>query len=168
MQEKKKHPVIIFLLWITFIITVAGVAYLSFQSGAETKLFGQQLIETVADIQYPDGAATRQEMDTLIYEVRQAGRVFAFFFIGILGTVTIHVSCRKCNWIVKTSITAMVLVAIAYFTEKLKIYIPSRHYDYEEMLISILAVVVGFILVSIITLTFHALKGFFRLIAAVH
>lgn len=168
MQEKKKHPVISFLLWITFIITVAGVVYLSFQSGAETKLFGQQLIETVADIQYPEGGVTQQEMDTLTYEVRQMGRVFAFFFIGILGTVTIHVSCKKCNWVVKTSITAMVLIAIAYFTEKLKVYIPSRHYDYEEMLISILAVVVGFILVSVITLTFHALKGFFRLLAAVH
>lgn len=168
MQEKKKHPVIIFLLWITFIITVAGVVYLSFQSGAEAKEFSLKLMETVADIQYPGGGVTQQEMDTLTYEVRQAGRVFAFFFIGILGTVTIHVSCEKCNWVVKTSITAMVLVAIAYFTEKLKVYIPSRHYDYEEMLISILAVVVGFILVSIITLTFHALKGFFRLIAAVH
>lgn len=168
MQKKKKHPFLIALLWVAFIALVAGIMYLSFQNGTKAKAIGDQLVEYIADIQYPNKEMSVQEKETLTYEVRQAGRVLAFFMIGIIGTITIHVSCKKCNWIIKTSVTAMILVAIAYFTEKLKVYIPSRHYNYEEMLMSIIAVIVGFALVSLITLTAQTLKGVVRLMTAVH
>lgn len=168
MQKKKKHPILTALLWMVFIAMVAGIIYLSFQSGTKAKAIGDQLVEYIAEIQYPNQELSVSEMETLTYGVRQTGRVLAFFLIGIMGTITIHVSCKKCSWIIKTSVTAMVLVAIAYFTEKLKVYIPSRHYNYEEMLMSIIAVVVGFALVSLITLTAQALKGVVRLMTAVH
>ena len=56
----------------------------------------------------------------------------------------------------------MILVAIAFLTERLKEYIPSRHYSYEEMMVSIVAVILGFALVSVITLILHTVKGVFR------
>ncbi|MDE7006745.1 MAG: hypothetical protein K2P07_01090, partial [Lachnospiraceae bacterium] len=82
--------------------------------------------------------------------------------------VAVHVSCTKWNWGIKTFVTAFVLLAIAFFTEKVKVYIPSRHYSYEEMMISMVAVVIGFLAVSVITLTVSALKSFFRFMAASH
>lgn len=168
MKKNKKHPVLAFLLWSCFLTAVAVVVYLSFQNGEQSKALGERFISYLARQRYSEREATTQELLELTYEVRQLGRVFAFFIIGILGTAAIHVSFRRCNWLVKTGITAIVLVAIAYFTERLKIYIPTRHYSYEEMMLSIISVVMGFILVSVITLTFQALKGFFRLVAAVH
>lgn len=167
MQKKRKHPVILTLLWVVFLVMVAGVVYLSFQDGREAKTLGKQFIEYIARFKYPEREATAQEFDTLTYEVRQAGRVCAFFLIGILGTTAVHMTCKKSSWIIKTIITAVVLVAIAYLTEKLKIYIPTRHYSYEEMMLSIAAVGVGFLLVSVVTLTVQALKSFFRLMTAV-
>ena len=167
MEKKKRWPIVL-ILWIMFVILVAGVAYLSFQNGEDAKRLGRQMIIKLAESQNPQQEITDQELDALTYVVRQNGRALAFLVIGIIGTVTIHVSCRKCNWLAKTVITAFILVAIACLTEKLKVYIPTRHYSYEEMLISIEAVVTGFILVSVITLTAKAVKGFFRLMAASH
>ena len=166
MQKKNKHPGIIIFLWIIFLGMVAVVAYLSFQNGEAAKTFGKHTIEYIAEMKYSQGTVTDNQMDTLTYQIRQNGRAIAFFMIGIVGTVTIHASFKRWNWVIRTSVTAVLLVAIAYFTEKLKIYIPSRHYSHEEMLISVTAVVMGFILVSVVTLAFGALKSLFRLIAA--
>lgn len=164
MEKRKRWPIIL-MLWLVFILLVAGVAYLSFQNGEDAKLLGRQIIVKMFEARHPQQKATAQELDAFTYMVRQNGRALAFLLIGIIGTLTIHISCRKCNWFVKTIITACILVAIAYLTEKLKIYIPTRHYSYEEMLLSLAAVTVGFMLVSVITLTARALKGFFRLMA---
>ncbi len=167
MEKRKRWPIII-MLWLVFIFLVGTVAYLSFQNGEDARRLGQGIITKMAEMQNPQQAMTEKDMDAFIYAVRQNGRAIAFLLIGIVGTITIHVSCGKCNWLVKTCITAFILVAIAYLTEKLKIYIPTRHYSYEEMLISVTAVIVGFLAVSLIMLTVSAFKGFFRLMAASH
>lgn len=167
MRKRKKWPLVL-ALWIIFIFLVACVTYLSFQNGEDAKELGKQVIVQIAESQHSGEAVTQEELDALTYEIRQHGRIIAFVLIGIIGTITIHVSCRKDNWLIKTAITAVVLVAIAYLTEKLKIYIPSRHYSYEEMLVSISAVIVGFSVVSVITLAFKIIKGFYRLMTASH
>lgn len=148
------------LLWVAFLVLVAGVVYLSFQNGKEAKALGKQLTTYLAQLKYPEREATTQEFEALTYEVRQTGRVCAFFLIGILGTTAVHVTCKKCSWLIKTVLTAAALAALAYLTEKLKIYIPTRHYSYEEMMLSIAAAGVGFLLVSVVTLTIQAIKSF--------
>lgn len=168
MKKNKKYPVLVAVLWLGFLVSVAAVAYLSFQDGEQAKAMGQRLIAYLAQKRYGGRAATAQELLELTYEIRQMGRIGAFFVVGILGTAAIHLSFGRCCWLIRTGITAALLIAIAYFTEKLKIYIPSRHYSYEEMMLSMGAVIMGFVLVSAITLTFQAMKGFFRLVAAVH
>lgn len=167
MRRRKKWPVVL-ALWIIFIFLVACVTYLSFQNGEDARALGKQVIVQIAESQHQGEAVTQEELDAFTYEIRQSGRIVVFLLIGIVGTITIHVSFRKSNWLIKTAITAVILVAIAYFTEKLKIYIPSRHYSYEEMLISITAVTVGFSVVSIITLVCGIVKGFFRLMTTSH
>lgn len=169
MVEKKRHPALTAVLWICFVAAVGVVTYLSFQNGEDAKVFGRQFIQYVADKVYSDRKATNEEILNLTYEIRQMGRIIAFFLIGILGTATIHISFQKCRWIWKTGAAAVILLAIAYLTEKLKIYIPARHYSYQEMMLSIAAVSMGFLLVSFITLCFCILKNFFRLLGmAVH
>ena len=164
MKNKKRWPLIL-ALWIVFGLLVAGVAYLSFQNGEDAKLFGKQVITKLAEVQYSSQEISENDMNAFTYMIRQNGRIIAFLLIGIIGTITIHVSCAKCNWFIRTCITAIILVTIAYLTEKLKIYIPTRHYSNEEMLVSMAAAAAGFILVSAVTLTVKAVKGFFRLMA---
>ncbi len=161
MEKKKRWPLIV-VLWGMFLLTVACVAYLSFQSGEDAKAFGKEFIGELAKARYSQKVVTDSDMDAFTYLVRQNGRALAFFVIGILGTVTFHVTFYKCNWLLRTTITVTVLGAIAYLTEKLKLYIPTRHYSYEEMLISLRAVAAGFIMASAIILAAGALKGFFR------
>lgn len=167
MEKKKKWPILL-LFWLMFIVLVAAVAYLSFQNGEDAKQLGKSMITKLAEAQHPQGALTDQEMSDFTYMIRQNGRVIAFLMIGIVGTITIHISCGRCNWFVKTCITMFVLVSIAYLTEWLKIYIPTRHYSAEEMMISMAAVITGFIVVSAATLTIRIVKGFFRLMTASH
>ena len=164
MKEKKSHPVLITFLWICFITIVAIVVYLSFQNGEDTKAFGKKLIRYVAEKMYAGNQIGETEMFRATYLVRQGGRIVSFFLIGILGTVTIHLSFPRWNWLLKTALTASVLLLIACLTERLKVYIPGRHYSYKEMVYSILAVGAGFVLVTVFTLLFHIMKGFFRLL----
>lgn len=167
-MKKKEKRLLVQLLWLFFIITAAGITYLSIQNGEEAKKLGEQFILQLAQNINHKQNVSAAELNALTYDIRQGGRALAFFVLGIIGTAAVHVSCPKWNWGIKTIVTAFVLLAIAFLTEKVKIYIPSRHYSYEEMLISITAVIVGFLAVSLITLTVSALKGFFRLMAASH
>lgn len=137
-------------LWLIFILMTAGIAFLSFQNGEDAKKYGDQLILYLVSW-FTDKTMTVKEVDSVIYMIRQSGRAIAFLMIGIVGTITIHVSFPKCKWEIKTGITAFILVTIAFLTERLKAYIPTRHYDYEEMIISIISVVTGFLVVSVIT-----------------
>lgn len=167
MEKRKKWPIVL-AWWILFISLVAVVAYLSFQSGEDAKELGKQTILQFAESQSEGGLVSQEYLDALTYKIRQSGRVIAFIMIGIVGTITIHISFYKRSWLTQTTVTAVVLVGIAYSTEWLKKYIPSRHYSFEEMMISISAVIVGFVFVSVVTLVFKALKGFFRLVMAGH
>ena len=167
-MKKKEKRLLVQLLWLFFIVTAAGIAYLSFQNGEEAKKLGEQFILQLAQNINHKQNVSAADLSALTYDIRQGGRALAFFVLGIIGTAAVHVSCSKWNWGIKTIVTAFVLLAIAFLTERVKIYIPSRHYSYEEMLISITAVIVGFLAVSLITLTVSALKGFFRLMAASH
>ena len=167
MKEKRKWPIVL-AWWIIFISLVALVAYLSFQNGEDAKELGKQTILQFAESQNAGGVLTQEYLDMLTYKIRQSGRVIAFIVIGIVGTITIHVSFLKSSWLTQTTITAVILVGIACLTEWLKRYIPSRHYSYEEMLVSIFSVIIGFTVVSVATLVFKAVKGFFRLVMAGH
>ncbi len=164
-MKKKKTRLIVPVLWISFIVMVAGITYLSVQSGEDAKKLGSQFISSLAQNINDSQNVGEEEVNSLTYFIRQSGRAMAFLLLGIVGTVAVHVSCTKWNWGIKTFVTAFVLLAIAFFTEKVKIYIPSRHYSYEEMMISMVAVVIGFLAVSVITLTVSALKSFFRFMA---
>lgn len=167
-MKKTKRNAIVTILWIFFTVTAAGIAFLSFQNGEEAKRLGEQFILHLAqNINHKQNVSVA-ELSALTYDIRQGGRALAFLILGIVGTAAVHLSCPKWNWAVRTIFTAVILLVIAFLTEKLKVYIPSRHYSYEEMLISITAVIVGFLAVSLIMLTISALKGFFRLMAASH
>lgn len=167
MEKGKKWPIIL-AWWIIFISLVTVVVYLSFQNGEDAKELGKQTILQIAESQNAGGLVTQEYLDMLTYKIRQSGRVIAFIMIGIVGTITIHISFIKRSWLTQTTITAVILVGIACLTEWLKKYIPSRHYSYEEMLVSISAVIVGFAAVSVATLVFKAVRGFFRLMTASH
>ncbi len=167
MKKRKRWPAVV-LLWLIFISMTAVIFYLSLQSGEETKALGRSMILQFSGAQEAGGAVNQQELDSFTYLVRQSGRVLAFLMIGIVGTITIHVTCAGCNWLIRTGITLLILTTIACFTEKLKIYIPSRHYSYEEMMLSVAAAAAGFAAVTFITLLGKAMKGITRLITTSH
>lgn len=170
MKKRTRWPVVV-LLWVIFILMTGGIVYLSFQNGEESKAMGKAFLQRFfGAVQRQEAVLQLQEEGTssLNYLMRQGGRVFAFLMIGIVGAITIHVTFAGCNWLFKTTVTLAILTAIACFTEKMKIYIPSRHYSYEEMMLSVAAAAAGFLTVSLLTLLGKALKGISHLITAGH
>lgn len=173
MKKRTKWPVVL-LLWLIFILMIGGIVYLSFQSAEESKALGKQFIQQISGIrrisaiEQIGGIPDLEDKDMINYLVRQGGRVFAFLMIGIVGTVTIHVTFAGCHWFFKTGITLIILTGIACFTERMKVYIPTRHYSYEEMMLSVAAAGAGFLVVSIITLLGRLLKGISHLLTASH
>lgn len=151
-KKKKCRVVWAVLFWMVFLASVATIAYLSFQNGVSSAELGSDVIEKLATRYYEKDTVSTTELYRFTYYFRQMGRTIAFFIIGILGTATIHLSSEHLPWIVKTALSAGILLLIAWATEKLKIYLPSRHYSQDEMMISIAAAMLGFSIVSLITL----------------
>ncbi len=165
---KKSRRIAVLFLWGVFLLMICGIVFLSFQNGVEAKEISNRFILQLVQRIGAQSSMTDMELQELTYDVRQSGRVVAFLLLGIVGTITVYFSFPRCSWCAKTGITALILVAIAFFTEKLKVYVPTRHYSYEEMMVSISAVMLGFSMVSLITLAVRALKDFFRSTAAEH
>ena len=157
MKNKNRQWVVV-LLWIIFLTVVTGIAIVSIQSGEETRRLGADWIYRLAQEKNPGKRVTEEELLEVTYIVRQLAREIAFFVIGILGTITIHATCNKRSWFIKTEISAVVLAIIAYSTEAIKKFIPTRHYSEEELMLSIGAAAAGFLLISILSLISMGVK----------
>lgn len=164
-MEKKKSRFLPAVLWLLFLGATAVIVYLSFQNGEDSRELCMGVIEQVAQRYYEKENVSSTELNQIAYWIRQMGRMLAFLLIGMLGTATIHASCTRINWFGKTVIAAGALLLIAFFTEKLKMYIPTRHYSHDEMVMSIMAAMTGFLIVTVITITVRAVKGVVRLVA---
>ena len=151
-MRKKEKRWVVPLLWTIFLTIVIGIALVSIQNGEESKHIGETWIYRLAQEKNPGERITEEELSEVTYIVRQIAREIAFFIIGIIGTITIHATCKKRSWFLKTEISAVVLAAIAYFTEAIKKFIPTRHYSQEEMMLSMGAVAAGFLIVSAVSL----------------
>lgn len=153
MKRRKRGRIIwAVIFWMVFLASVAAIAYLSFQNGTSSAELGSDVIEKLATEYYEKDTVSTTELYKFTYYFRQMGRTIAFFLIGILGTATIHLSSERLPWIVKSVLAAGVLLLIAWITEKWKIYLPTRHYSQDEMMISIAAAMLGFSIVSLIIL----------------
>lgn len=159
-MKKRKRGRIIWtvLFWMIFLVSVATIVYLSFQNGTSSAELGSDVIEKLAAEYYEKDTVSTTELYKFTYYFRQMGRTIAFFIIGILGTATIHLSSERLPWIVKSVLSAGILLVIAWVTEKCKIYLPTRHYSQDEMMISMAASMLGFSIVSLITLIYNLIQ----------
>ena len=159
-MKKRKRSRIIWtvLFWMIFLVSVATIVYLSFQNGTSSAELGSDVIEKLAAEYYEKDTVSTTELYKFTYYFRQMGRTIAFFIIGILGTATIHLSSERLPWIVKSILAAGILLVIAWVTEKCKIYLPTRHYSQDEMMISMAASMLGFSIVSLITLIYNLIQ----------
>ncbi len=153
MKRRKMGRILwVILLWMVFLSSIAAIGYLSFQNGTSSAELGSGVIKKLAIRYYEKDSISSTELYRFTYYFRQIGRTIAFFIIGILGTATIHLSSGRLPWIMKSLLAAGVLLGLAWITEKCKIYLPTRHYSQDEMMISIAAAMLGFSIVSLITL----------------
>lgn len=162
MKKKKLSPAMTFLgvlLWICFLGCLATIIYLSVQDGEAAKAVGKDYIRKLAENYYGRDNFTPEEMVDITYRFRQYGRIVIFAILGFLGTATFHLTFHNWWWIVRAVISAGFLILVAVFTERYKIYLPTRHYSEKEMLYSIFGVMAGFIFVSLVTLFYSLCKS---------
>ena len=164
MQKRKCYVILLFLLWSTFLALTAVIVFLSLQDGNEAKDMMKTLMEYADAYVDKDTVSQIGDANRIEYLLRQFGRAGAFFLLGILGTSAVHLTFRRCNWLVRTILATGGLTAIAYLTEKVKEYLPTRHFSQKEMLISIAAVILGFLTVSFLTFLGWIIKGIQRLL----
>lgn len=164
MQKGKGYGIIQFALWTAFLALTAAIVFLSLQDGSEAKEMMKRLMEYLSDYVDRDRIAALGDSQRIEYLLRQAGRAGAFFLLGILGTAAVHLTFRRYNWIVRTILATGGLTGIAYLTEKVKVYLPTRHFSEKEMLISIAFVIMGFLVVSFFTFILWMIKGIVRLL----
>lgn len=154
-EEKMKtkcRAVWLFLFWAAFLGIMVVIVYTSFQNGEEYAGFGKHVIEKMASEYYGKEKLSYHEVDRFTYYARQILRMIAFFLLGITGTATIHITFRRAPWLMKTVISGCLFAIFAWITEKGKIYFPTRHYSYNQMMLSEISAILGVFLVSIMAL----------------
>lgn len=152
------------LLWTMFTGVLLLILYLSFQDGESAKMLDEKVIIRIAALYYDRDDFTLLEMADIIYRFRQYGRILIFGLLGLLGTTTVHVTFHRLPWIFRSVMAVAGLVAIAVFTERYKMYLPTRHFSAEEMMYSIYGVGAGFFIITVITLVFSIVKRTLELI----
>jgi len=156
------------LLWFSYLALLILILLLSFEDGERASNFGKKTIRKMAEIHYETDDIPDEVMTQFTYKVRQAGRIVLFLMLGILGTMTIHVTFHTWPWLIRAFVSAGMLLLIAIFTEKYKEYLPTRHFSENEMIYSIIGAMAGFLFVSIVTFVFSfvrwALWGIYKLI----
>lgn len=135
-------------LWIIFTFILLITLYLSFQSGPATKAlekpFVTQVTGTLAN------APTREQVLTITYYLRQAGRAILFFALGFTGSWAILLTFRRITAKLRILSTAAMLFAIAFFTEFMKLFIEGRHYSFPQCLEGFLFGMLGYLCIGMI------------------
>lgn len=154
----KTMRVFTILLWIAFLTCLAAVFYLSFQDGEAAKALGKDYIYLLAQKYYGVKDIPDEVMTIFTYKVRQIGRIGMFTLLALLGTSVVHATFHSWLWLVRSIIAGSFLLAVAIFTERYKLYLPTRHFSEKEMLYSIAGAMLGFGIVSIMTGVFGLVK----------
>lgn len=154
------------LLWTCTLLVLALIMYLSFQDGDAAKMLDNKYIIRFACHYYGRDDFNIFEMADIIYRFRQYGRILIFALLAFLGTATTHVTFYKCPWLVRSILAVMGLMAVAIFTEKYKMYLPTRHFSQKEMLYSIYGVSAGFMIITIMTFVYSVVKKIVSLLIA--
>ena len=162
MKDRNCYGLFVFLLWSGFLVLAGAILFLSLQDGIEAKEMMKSFMDLISRYLDKNMVAESGDARQIEYLLRQSGRAGAFLLLGIMGTAAVHFTFRRSNWFVKTLLSISGLLAIAYFTEKVKVYLPTRHFSEKEMLISIVFVILGFFIVSVITLFAWLIKRLFR------
>lgn len=161
---KKFMFVLSFILWTATIIVLCAILFLSFQDGEAAKNVDNVLIKRFAEWYYNRNDFNVFEIIDINYRFRQYGRIIIFMILGFLGTATIHSSFYKTPWLLRTFVAGILLISVAIFTEKYKIYLPTRHFSKIEMMYSIYGAFLSFVFVSFITFVFTVVGETYKFI----
>ena len=165
MRKEKRNSgmaVLAVFLWMSYLAVLILILFLSFEDGESAKNFGKKTIRYLAEEHYDTDDIPEEVMLTFTYKVRQLGRIVLFMALGVLGTMTIHVTFHRLPWIVRAIISITMLLAVAIFTERYKVYLPTRHFSSTEMKYSIAGALSGFAFVSAVTFVFSFVRWILR------
>jgi len=151
-------------LWLSTITLLIIIMYLSFMNGDDSKVYDNRYIMKFAAWYYKRDDFNIYETAEISYRFRQYIRILLFAVLSFLGTATTHVTFYKCPWIVRSILAVCALIAVAIFTEKFKVYLPTRHFSRKEMYYSIFGVGIGFFTITVFTFIYSVLKTVFKAI----
>jgi VanZ family protein len=160
-----KHMVITIFLWLAAIGFAVLIYVLQSQPGEETAETSFWLTEYIARLIFQ--APTEHQLQTLDYLVRQAARLALYGAFGLAGCGAVLSSAlaggktgkqRKRNRQGKRNkqglsavlLTAGVCCVLAFLDEWRKQFIPGRHFDVQDALISMAGVVISMVIVLIV------------------
>ena len=92
-QLPSPKPWLPYLLWTMFTFILLITLYLSFQSGPATKALEKPLVTQVTGTL--KNTPTQEQILTITYYLRQAGRAILFFALGFTGSWAIILTFRK-------------------------------------------------------------------------
>ena len=148
--------------WILFLGVLGAIIYLSLQNGEAAKATGKSYIYSLAQWYYGVEDVPEIVMVSFTYKFRQIGRIGIFFGLGILGTNVVFVTFPKLLWILRSMISAAMLLGVAVFTERIKIYLPSRHFSEQEMMYSIFGAMLGFVFIAVVYFVYIHIMWFIK------
>lgn len=132
--------------WFLFGMILLAICILSFQSGAATRALDGPLVDRLTG-KTEDGIRTEM-VDRIIFCIRQTGRAVIFFLLGGSWGLASCLSFRRWSGRKRLICGTVVLLSISYVTEKAKIFIAGRHYEFAEFVESFLCCMMGYLLLA--------------------
>ncbi len=102
-----------YILWTMFTFILLITLYLSFQSGPATKALEKPLVTQVTGTL--KNTPTQEQILTITYYLRQAGRAILFFALGFTGSWAIILTFRKITIKIRILTTASMLFCHSLF-----------------------------------------------------
>jgi VanZ family protein len=155
-----KRIAVTIILWLTAIGFAVLIYALQSQSGAQTAATSFWLTEYLARLLFE--SPTEHQLQTLDYLIRQGARMALYGALGLSGcgaALSSALSRGKQDKSNKQGLFAVLLTAgvccvLAFLDEWRKQFIPGRHFDIQDVLISMAGVVIA--MVIILAIGYHS------------
>lgn len=118
--------------WAGFVLLFLVICFLSFQTGSATKALEKPFVNQVAGVL--EEQPSEEWLLTAAFYIRQTGRAVLFFALGFCGTAAMGLTFEHADRRLLGGLLVLLLFGMAYFTEKMKIFIEGRHYAFAECL----------------------------------
>lgn len=154
-----KVKVLTYSLWAVSVMWLSFCLFLSWQTGEDTARLSENMAQTVKRLIHIFGMEI--ELNILHAWLRKAAHIATFFVSGLLFCCSFQQSLKRSSYTCLHSfvLSAALCSLCAIAAEVCKVWIPGRHFQWDEALLNVIGVMGGAGFAALMGIFFAALTA---------